>query len=240
MSDDGNNSIGNENPRGGPIVITQPPFSLRDWFRRHDWMDKLVMIGLTAATLGIAVLQLLASWQVAGGVNEQIRASANNTQLAQEIYRETWEAAERLYRLMDVLVPMTNRLLLMQLCKDHPVSCCNHGKEEKLTLVWQDISSVVCANVSTWSSENGYLETGVLRDLFPTNGTTRPPASVIPAATEPAFAAIYATPGGIAAMVNSGILGLLFLTAAFLLLRRPSSSPTAMSGHEMDRLETRR
>lgn len=83
-------------------------------------------------------------------------------------------------------------------------------------LVRQDISPSVCANVSTWSSEKGYLETGVLMDLFPLNGTT-PPPHINRAAAERADPTLFATVGGYVAVVNSGIL--IVSAFAFFFLR---------------------
>lgn len=98
------------------------PFSLRRWYHRLPLVEKISMVILAASTLAVAVLQLLASWEVAGGVKEQIKLTTNTTRCAEDIYVEVYEVAERLFILMNTLVPMTNRLLLMQLCADHPVS----------------------------------------------------------------------------------------------------------------------
>lgn len=105
------------------IVTSSPqPFGLRTWFHDLRYIEKIFMCCLAAASLGVAVGQLLASWQVASGVNEQIKTSTDATKHAEDLYREMYETSERLYVIMNTLVPMTNRLLLMQLCADHPVS----------------------------------------------------------------------------------------------------------------------
>lgn len=52
-----------------------------------------------------------------------IKTSTNATRLAEDLSWRMHEASERLYIIMNTLVPMTNRLLLIQLCADHPVSC---------------------------------------------------------------------------------------------------------------------
>lgn len=75
---------------------------------------------------------------------------------------------------------------------------------------------MVCQNVTTWSSEKGYLETGVLPGLFPLNGTEIE-HPVPPVVTEPRLSTITATPGGIVATVNCAILGVLFLLGVLLL-----------------------
>ena len=83
--------------------------------------------------------------------------------------------------------------------------------------MWQDTSGNVCANVSTWSEKGGYLETGLLPNLFPPNGSTKVPAGELQQNTLPyAPLKVIDTPWGKAVVAMISVAGLGIFSAAVL------------------------
>ena len=75
--------------------------------------------------------------------------------------------------------------------------------------MWQNISGNVCAG--------GYLETGLLPNLFPPNGSTKVPAGELPQNTLPyAPLKVTDTPWGKAVVAMISLAGLGIFSAAVL------------------------
>ncbi|KAH7115360.1 hypothetical protein B0J13DRAFT_209121 [Dactylonectria estremocensis] len=123
------------------------------WYRRVS-KEKVAMVSLTIGGVILAALQVYAAWSTAITSRNQLQLNLNTTHAAQDVAWQTYLAAERLMILINDTM-MIPRLLIMQLCADHP-----------------NVSNTVCANVTTWSHNKGYLETGLLSSLYPYNGTT--------------------------------------------------------------------
>ncbi|KAH7125792.1 hypothetical protein EDB81DRAFT_889529 [Dactylonectria macrodidyma] len=126
------------------------------WLRLNN-VERVMLLLIAIATVALAVLSLLAAWKAIVLAEAQLEQQTNISLHTGDTSWQMCQASERLWLVLNATLA-GNRLMLMQLCADHP-----------------NISTTVCNNVTTWSASGGYLETGLLDYLYPENGPHRQP-----------------------------------------------------------------
>jgi len=81
----------------------------------------------------------------------------------------------------------------------------------------QNISSQCTTNVSTWTLPGGYLDTGLVPNLYPPNGTDTN-NETIQHAVKFVAPLVTSTPGGIGAVAISAFSGLVYIAAILALV----------------------
>jgi hypothetical protein len=90
----------------------------RRW-RRLERAAHIATILLGLLALAAAILSVVASWNTVAALNKVIQLSENQNITMNDMGWQQRQSADRLYYLMNDTM-MIGRILLMQLCNDHP------------------------------------------------------------------------------------------------------------------------